>query len=288
MDAGIKGQVVQLVIDKNSFESPEFEEFMTDPRSIAVVTDYALMESYTGNSLLNIHRTIQPLSKNTDRVILLRSITEICGIDPQEEGWLDRFEHDNAKADLELFCEQVEHAVKGNSVLVVAVEEHAEVATKHLDRLMEDAETVGLAFLDIADVFGRDTYKALYDVTASSEQFEMLTGAVFKMTADFFQIHPSAGSPPSEMKDIRNTYFFRYSLAGVLLALRWVGMGISRKALPKAKKIRNDIIDANYIVCATYYDGLLTGDQKMLELYEMTEALLNHFYTDDFGTPPAT
>lgn len=277
---------MQKVIDKNSFESPEFEEFMVDPKSLAVVTDYAFMESYTGDSLYNIHKTMQTISNNTDRVILLRSVTEICGVDPRKEGWLDLFEYENAQSDLDLFCEQVEQAVNGSSVHVAAIENNAKEATEHLDRLMLDAEGIGLAFLDMVDAFGRDTYKALFEVTASDEDLEKLTGAVFQMTADFFQKHPSAYTPPTSMKDIRNTYFFRYSLVGVLLALRWLGMGISLKNQPKAHKIRNDIIDANYIVCATYYDGLLTGDQKMAELFELTNDMLTYFYSDVFGSSP--
>lgn len=279
---------MQFVIDKNSFESPEFEEFMADPRSVAVVTDYACMESYTGHSMYNIHQTIQPLSKITDRVILLRSAADLCGVDPRHEGWLDLFEQENPKEELEVFCGQVEEAVHGNVAYADAVERNAKEAQAHLDRLMEEAKVLALGFVELVEDFGRDAYKGIYEANAPLEVYDLLTGTVFKMTAKLFETHPNAYSLPREMKDIRNTYIFRYALVGVLVGLKWLGTGISMKTPPNVKKVRNDIIDANYIVCATFYDGLLTKDQKMAELYDLTQAMLTYYYTEDFGTPPAS
>jgi len=61
---------------------------------------------------------------------------------------------------------------------------------------------------------------------------------------------------PRACDTLRRTLLFRYSVAGFVLALRWVGDGGAAQA--DHRKLRNDVIDANYVAYGTLFDGLLT------------------------------
>ena len=70
----------------------------------------------------------------------------------------------------------------------------------------------------------------------------------------------------------KNNYMFRWALAGYLLSMKWLSEG-GYESLP-IQKLQNDIVDTAYVAYATYFDGLLSNDNKMNEIYLMTKAFL--------------
>jgi hypothetical protein len=46
----------------------------------------------------------------------------------------------------------------------------------------------------------------------------------------------------------------------------------------KPERIRNDLVDVTFAVFATYFDGLLTGDKKIDEIYHETDWVLTHVF----------
>ncbi len=70
----------------------------------------------------------------------------------------------------------------------------------------------------------------------------------------------------------RNNYMFRWAAAGYLLSIRWLAEG-GYESLP-VRKMQNDIIDMAYVAYATYFDSLLSHDNKMKEIYLQTMAFV--------------
>ena len=68
------------------------------------------------------------------------------------------------------------------------------------------------------------------------------------------------------MKNAVFSFQFRYSLCSYSLALKWIMDGgydsISND------KLRNDFIDMVYAAYATFFDGIITKDKKLLEIYQ--------------------
>jgi hypothetical protein len=54
--------------------------------------------------------------------------------------------------------------------------------------------------------------------------------------------------------------------------MKWLSEG-GYDGLP-IQKLQNDIIDTAYVAYATYFDGLLSNDNKMNEIYLLTKAFL--------------
>jgi len=79
-----------------------------------------------------------------------------------------------------------------------------------------------------------------------------------------FRDHPQVTKKPP-LAELINTFIFRMSLCGNLLAQEWISVGGAKGVKPQ--KIRNDIVDISFAAYATYFDGLLTGDKKLLKIY---------------------
>jgi len=63
-----------------------------------------------------------------------------------------------------------------------------------------------------------------------------------------------------------------YSIALYALAIRWLSVGGHSSAKPKA--LRNDGIDMFYVAYGTAFDGVISKDTKLLEIFELASAVL--------------
>jgi hypothetical protein len=55
-------------------------------------------------------------------------------------------------------------------------------------------------------------------------------------------------------------------------SLDWIGQGGADNV--RADKLRNDLVDVIFATYATYFDGLLTKDQKALRIYERAKFIV--------------
>jgi hypothetical protein len=99
----------------------------------------------------------------------------------------------------------------------------------------------------------------------AAEDLEAIVAGIVTLAGAFFEQHPDYGSPPASAL-LPNTFIFRYSLACYLLSIEWIVDGGVQNANPKV--LANDTVDMNYVAFATYFDGVLSLDRKMLAVYE--------------------
>jgi hypothetical protein len=90
-----------------------------------------------------------------------------------------------------------------------------------------------------------------------------------------FRDHPDVDKIPQASR-LPNSYILRYAVSSYLLALRWISDGGPGNV--KANRLRNDLVDTHYVAYATFYDGLLTRDAKMTEIYQETRLVLEKVF----------
>lgn len=80
--------------------------------------------------------------------------------------------------------------------------------------------------------------------------------------------------PNKELRaaDILYSYPFRYATAMYCLNLFWTAVGDVTKA--PTNKVRNDATDMTYAAYATFFDGIITCDEKLAAVYRLTTAFL--------------
>src|ERR1041385_1784289 len=74
----LKGQAMRKIVDSNYMQSPKLRAYLAESRkNIAVVTDYAAMEAFKGNTLVSIFRSMEVLSEFPQQVLVLKSTGSI-------------------------------------------------------------------------------------------------------------------------------------------------------------------------------------------------------------------
>ncbi len=61
------------------------------------------------------------------------------------------------------------------------------------------------------------------------------------------------------------SFTFRYAVCAYAMSLKWVAD--SGYATVKVEKLQNDYIDMVYAAYATFFDGIITHDGKLREIY---------------------
>ena len=139
-----------------------------------------------------------------------------------------------------------------------------------MDRLLSDAANLPVIFDEIAKTY---TGTELQILRTGRMTTERMVGTFIRnillLAENFFKNHPRATKPP-KVSELANTFIFRFALCAYLMALRWIAAGGAANARPA--KIRNDLVDVSFAAYGTYFDGLLTADRKLNDIYK--EALL--------------
>lgn len=143
--------------------------------------------------------------------------------------------------------------------------EMGQAATAHLERMLADAETAGEVINDIVKLYSKEERRAIrIGGTYSSEMIEKTVKNVLQIAAVAFREHPNAFVLPN-VADLPNTFIFRAALCTYLLALEWGARGGAKEA--GTAKLRNDFVDMNFAAYATYFDGLMTADEKLARIH---------------------
>lgn len=69
------------------------------------------------------------------------------------------------------------------------------------------------------------------------------------------------------------SFQFRYSLCTYSLVLKWIMKDGYNNV--SNDKLRNDFIDMVYAAYATFFDGIITKDKKLLEIYQFARWLID-------------
>jgi hypothetical protein len=172
------------------------------------------------------------------------------------------------------FCAGVERAGNGHPGLTEQVLAHGRVAKGHLDEMLREAEGFPATVRLVGESLRPEFVDALRKRTPlPPEACHETIQWVFQLARAFYEGHPDRPPLPKDISTLCRTYLFRYALAAFLLVSHWIGQGGASGAKPH--KLRNDHVDATYVAYATLFDGLLTEDRKMRELYEEARYLLD-------------
>jgi hypothetical protein len=110
---------------------------------------------------------------------------------------------------------------------------------------------------------------------------KILDGAL-RLAMTFFLLHPNGKKPPGAY-DVPYSFIFRFALCAFLHALHWRVRGGAEDRL--AERMRNDVIDVTYAAYGLCFDGLLSEDKLVREIYDNANVMLALF-TKPAPKPP--
>jgi hypothetical protein len=264
---------MRKIVDRNFLQSPELRAYFAASRkNRAVLTDYAAMEAFKGDTLANIFSATAILSEFPKQVIVLKSTSSICTLKGRRCGFTRRMiskDETNGFAD---WCEGLARAKAGDKDLQRQLLDAGKEADAHLGQMLDAQKTYAENLEQASKAYTEEELKALRShQPISDDMFDKIFGNILEMAAVLFAAHPHiAQLPPA--RELPYTFIFRYALTGYLVALRWISVGGAKNVKPE--KIRNDVVDAAYAAYATHFQGLLSHDAKAKEIYDDAKAFV--------------
>lgn len=269
--------VMRKVVDSNFLRSPELRDYLADSRqNFALLTDYAAMEAYKGDTLLSIQGSMEILSEFPSQVIVLKNTLVACGLHGRASGLQRRLIDESQTKGFSVYCRQLVAARTGCSALIRKLLEHGEEAKRHLEeRMLSDAKTLPTTIESVAKSYTSEELAILRDDEPySDEMIKKLILGVLHTAIAMFEGHPRVQHLPNQ-KDMPNTFIFRAALSAYLLALDWIALAGPKAAFGAShKKLRNDMVDINFVAYATYFDDLLSNDEKSIRIYDKARLFL--------------
>jgi hypothetical protein len=259
--------VMKIVIDSNRLQSKKLRDYLAKARSnFAVLTDYAAMEAYKGDTLASIYKSMAIVSDFPDQVIVLKGARAVCGLKGRKAGLQRRLIDEGQSSEFIEYASHLRQAKAGNAGLQKRLLDHGKEATAHLDRMLSDAEDTGAVIDDIAKMYSKDERRAIrLGENYSSDMIDKTVKNILQIAATAFRDHPNVRTKPT-YAELPNTYIFRVSLCAYLLALDWGARGGASGAAHA--RLRNDFVDMSFAAYATYFDGLMTDDAKVRRIHQ--------------------
>ena len=146
------------------------------------------------------------------------------------------------------------------------------MANEHMSWMLDDAARVQKGIDETAATYTDAEMRMLRTGAGySNAMIEKIDKSILYIAALLFRDHPRVQKWPNAT-DLPNTFIYRAALCVYLLTLDWISHGGAAGAAPV--KIRNDMIDVSFAAYATFFDGLLSADRKVVRIYEQATRFL--------------
>lgn len=206
-----------------------------------------------------------------DQVIVPKSTITICGLYLKPSMLPEAI---ISKEDSELFntfSKTLKNSKNNLSNFKESLELHQAAANDQIMRIRSDAPLLFEGFRNIEKTYNRDDVKQLRRGNISTSFFNKIFENTLKTTAILMRDHPSV-SHTTSFEMLQYGFLFRNALCFQVLFMRWVSKGSPDNF--NLNTTINDIIDMNFITFSLYFDGILSNDKKLVEIYTDTKKIL--------------
>lgn len=109
---------MRKVIDSNCLESQTLRDYLgAREDNYAVLTDYAAMEAYKGDTLKSIYSSMSIVSEFPRQVLILKSTSKIVRMSGREKGLQKRLIDKSQTSSFPKYCADLSAARAGNMAL---------------------------------------------------------------------------------------------------------------------------------------------------------------------------
>jgi hypothetical protein len=258
---------MRKIVDSNFLQRDDLRIYLSaSTENFAVLTDYAAMEAYKGDTLVSIYRSMAILAEYPAQVIVLHGTQYACSLTGDGPDYWRRMIDRDQTCGFADYCLRLDRAQRGDATIQRELLELGREATVQMERVLIDARGMAGALDGIAATYTPEELRQLRRVNTpySEALVDKTVRHVMMMAAMMLAEHPTAPSFP-DAREVPDRFIFRIALCMLLLGLRWISVGGAANVSPE--RIRNDLVDINFAAFATYFDGLLTADDKLISIY---------------------
>jgi hypothetical protein len=239
-----------------------------------VLPAFALMECFTGTDPVdNAKKSLAILLRHQGKVFTMRDVAAMMHAQRVDPARAEVLFDPRSNSEVASHCNLAAWAALG----------HPE-ALRDCAELGRSAEAQRVEMLKFAEVFidwfdGPNPLPKAVDQYRRNQAFSddmrfNITALIGELDHLVFRHEPVPRAPAffSEAKDY---YRIRYITALFMARFWW--QAYRRPSKFSVAEFRQDLIDVTYVTAATYFDGLLTRDNRMRQTYMATKRFLDDF-----------
>lgn len=267
---------MKKIIDANFFQATALEYYLSSSgEHFVVLNEYASIEAYKGNAIKSISKSMETVSRFPNQVIVLKGTRDVVRLTLSSRDVRQLEDVDETKG-FRSFCRAIRLGLLEDESLKDQIIAKGMQASARSNTLRDDAAKFAMGIKELANSFRPEHLRALRKREAlSADLIDRIIKEILLITALLYLKHPDIDQIPQDAQ-IRDSYIFRFAVSAYLLALRWISDG--GPGTVSLEKMGNDVIDMNYVTYATLFDGLLTNDNKMNEIYKATCFVLENAF----------
>lgn len=256
---------IRAVVDSNFLASPELDAYLkASAENFVVVTDYIWMEAYKARSIPVLRKSLSIIGKFSEQTIFLRGTKYVSGLDYRSPGVARRMEWRRVRKDFKETIRKLENLHDDRHSASFPSNELVVAAEAHLDgKMLKSIEGFTPVFRDISNLFLSDEISWIRSGKAITVP---IAKKIFWIAGDLSR-GMMAGQPGRirglSRKSEVNSFSFRYALSNVLYLVQWIRHGSPMTVADS--KLRNDQVDIILGVYGSYFNGVMSHDQKMLD-----------------------
>jgi len=263
---------MHIIVDRCCMASDRLRDFLSmSPSNIAVLTDYAAIEAFKGDTLSNIQSSWTVLQDFPHQVIALKSTRAAALVDPCAPGIAKRMIDKKETKALGGFARVLESAQCGNRRAREQLLQRGRWADDHLNRLLAKSGHMRTSIDEFCSAFSADELKRMRKLELWSEDTALkFMKIALHETEKSFEYHPDRLNWPTR-GHILNHFLFRHTVAYLIYVMELVRKGATDR---KAVLVRNDAADVVYVAFATYHNGFMTDDVRAANTHWLTRFVL--------------
>lgn len=269
---------MRLVIDSNQMQSEQLRKFLSaSTNNQAVLTDFAAMEAYKGDTLNSIFKSMAIVSEYPGQVLVLKGSRKLFGAPGRKKGLQRRLIDEQQTKEFPLFIKALRIAQTADPRTQQQVLAHGRASDEHFTKMLAEAEEMRPVFDSLGKEYSKDERAILRNRGSyTPELADKLVKTVLDLAARIALSSRLVQRWPT-YAELPNTYFFRVTLACYLMAITKAAHGGMDRTRPD--KLRNDLVDMTFVAYGTYFDGILSEDDGVNSMFSevclILSALLN-------------
>ncbi|OQA31189.1 MAG: hypothetical protein BWY57_02462 [Betaproteobacteria bacterium ADurb.Bin341] len=258
-----------LVIDQNYLRTPQLKALLEDDRIRIVLPDLALLEMTKGmHREVTIRNSLAELSNYPDRVYIAEATSTCLQYElSNKQSVSGHLVHKKGTNFLRKILEALRVGDKNGELLLVLNDPDGHIPAlerqyfDHSDNKNRALDLVHAAKLDMSTDFAKRirSGKATMDERLAFVH-ERASSISINVLADY-----GFSNEKATMFIRKKPMLLRYFYLNIWDCLVWECQG--RLESLASRHVSNDLLDRDYILAATFFDGLLTSEKRMNEAY---------------------
>jgi hypothetical protein len=268
---------MRRVVDSNLFSAPALREYLAARSSnLAVIADHASMEAYKDETLASLFKSMAILSDFPRQVVVLKGTRTLCGLHGKGRGLQKRMIHYGQSQGFSEYCAHLRAAQHGDRKVIAELVRLGKAAATDINNVSEAVPLILGEASKVAAVYSPSELRAVRTREQWTQAlYEKFATQAMVLAAFLFRDHPLVNELPP-VDEVHNTYIFRLAVCAQLWILDDIAHGVTGER--NRDRVLNDLIDLQLITCATYFDGLMSADQKALRLYYAAEFFMREAF----------